>query len=325
VDYLSAVDLSDEQESFFKKMIAESSKGTKYKFVDKENVPLFVGGSELIGNISDGELFLNTSKQLAQNFKATHDNRMSDGILIVTVFSMLVNEQPKNFLAILKVDYEPVLQQIRDSDDSTKVTFQEITDSLLEDKKALQKRALVDVSDAFDWDVIAVERAKTVAEQDTEGAIGKHFKNFLSVTLLENNSTLTRKVIAQTKRWADGRAELNPSDVRARVIKYIEAHDGQSVNLDDIRDVICEHEDQEIKTVLMESFNQHMDDESLTGVQFLSRANSIPDKERRTKLKTNTNVILEWRGEMADVGITRERINGQEVFTIAAERVDELS
>jgi hypothetical protein len=164
VEYLTAVTLTAEQRIFFQNMIAESSRGTKYRFADPANAPLNMQCTELVNNLHDDAIFLNTSQAIAHNFKATHDNRMADGIVVVTTFSMVVNTQTNNFVSILKLDYKPVLQQIRDQTDPTKVTFKEITDSLLEDKSAIQKRAIFDIGQSFEWDVIAVERGKSTSK-----------------------------------------------------------------------------------------------------------------------------------------------------------------
>jgi hypothetical protein len=325
VDYLSAVTLSVEQKKFFQDMIAESSRGTKYKFVDADNAPLNTQCQSLVENLNDNELFIKTSRSIAHNFKAQHDKRMADGIVVVTTFSMEVNMQPRNFVAILKLDYKPVLRQVRDEADPSQVTFQEITDSLLEEKAAIQKRALIDIGDSFNWDVIAVERGKATANHDTDTAIGDHYRNFLSVTLLEDNSTITRKAISHTKKWATQHEELIPSDAKARVVKYIGAHNDQNINMDEIRDLLCEHNDVETKNRLTASFNDYMDNVELSGVQFTSKANSIPNTDKRTKVKTNKNVILEWQGEMQDAGIERKNVNGQTVYTIIADNVNDIS
>jgi hypothetical protein len=324
-EYLTAVTLTATQKSFFQDMIVEASRGTKYKFTDVSHAPLFEQCENLVGNLNDNDLFIETSESIAHNFKATHDKRMADGIVVVTTFSMEVNLQPKNFVAILKLDYKPVLQQVRDTEDRSKVTFQEITDSLLEDKSAIQKRAIIDVGDSFNWDIIAVERGKSSSTQDTDVAIGDHFKNFLSVTLLEDNSSVTRKVISHVKKWSSRHEELVPSDVKARVIDYIGAHDDQNINTDDIRDLICEHQNQDTKRRLIGSFNEYMDNVELRGVQFTAKANSIPDIEKRTKVKTNKNVTLEWQGEMNNAGIQKREVDGQIIFTIIADNVNDIS
>ncbi|GAC12225.1 hypothetical protein GCHA_4307 [Paraglaciecola chathamensis S18K6] len=325
VDYLSAVSLSDKHKSFFQEMISESSRGTKYLFVDEEKATLKGQCKELVDNLDDNDLFVQTSEQIAHNFKAQHDKRMADGIVIVTTFSMIVNAQAQNFVAIMKLDYKPVLHQIRDEKDPSKVTFEEITDTLLEEKAAIQKRAIIDVGQSFEWDVIAVERGKANSKQDTDVAIGDHFKKFLSVTLKEDNSVMTRKIISHSKRWAEKHQELVPSDVRARVIKYIEAHEEQAINVDDIKELICNHESDDTKRRLKVSFDDYMDDVELSGVQFTSKPNSIPAMEKKTKIKTNMNVKLEWEGEMKEAGIERKKVAGKIVYTVTADSVNDIS
>ena len=325
VDYLSAVNLTSTQKDFFTEMIAESSRGTKYTFVDVENALLNGQCEELVNNLNDDELFLKLSKSIAHSFKSKHDKRMANGIVIVTTFSMLVNMQPQNFVAIIKLDYKPVLQQIRDTDDPTKVSFEEITDSLLEEKAAIQKRAIIDVGESFNWDVIAVERGKTGAQQDTDVAIGDHFRSFLSVRLLEDNTVLMRRAIAQSKKWATQHEELIPSDVKSRVVSYMDAHDGQAINMDDVRDLICIHENPETQARLALSFDKYMDEIGLSGNQFTPSKNSIPKKDKKTKLKTNMNVTVEWIGEKEDVGVEQKTVNGRTVITITADNVDDIS
>lgn len=325
VDYLTAVSLSAEHKKFFQDMIAESSRGTKYKFVDVDNAPLYKQCCDLVNNLNDDTLFIDTSKQIAHNFKAQHDKRMADGIVIVTTFSMVVNTQSQNFVAIMKLDYKPVLQQVRDENDPTKVTFEEITDTLLEEKSAIQKRAIIDVGESFNWDIIAVERGKSTSKQDTDVAIGDHFKNFLSVTLLEDNSAMTRKVVSHSKKWATQHQELTPSDVKARVINYIDAHEDQTINMDDIKELVCNHENHDTQNRLEASFDSYMDEAELSGIQFTSKPNSIPKSEKKTKIKTNMNVTVEWQGEMADAGIVKSTVGGRTVFTITADNVDDIS
>ena len=323
VDYLTAVELTEEQNSFFQDMIAESSRGTKYRFVDPENSYLPPLCRHLLDNIDDNDTFVSDSQQIANNFKAQHDNRMANGIVVITAFTMLVNMEPSNFIAILKLDYKPVLQQVRDEDDPTHVSFQKITDSLLEDKSAIQKRVIIDIDDSFEWDAIAVERGKSAADLDTDVAIGSHFQKFLNVALLGDNSALTRKIITQSKKWASQQVELVASDIKSRVVNFIGAHNDQSVSLDDIKEIVCCHANQEVGRKLERHFDEFMDAADLSGVDFIAKANSIPDKERKTKVRTNLSVTLEWTGEMADSGIERVTVDGKTIFTIKADHVNE--
>lgn len=287
VDYLEQVTLNPKQTDFFKEMIAESSRGTKYQFKDRVDPSLFNDCSMILDNPDDDDFFINQSEIIAKNFKAEHDKRMADGIVIITVFSMEVNSKRERFIAILKLDYKPVLQQVRDPKKPKHVIFKEITDSLVEDKSAIQKRAIIDIGDSFDWDVIAVERSRTVAEQDTESAIGDHFSNFLNVKLLMNNSAMTKKAITHIYQWAKGEQTLTATDIKAKTIHYVEAHDGKTINMDDVRGLICDHPDEKIKADLTTSFDTFMDEVGFNGVQFTARKNSIAASEKKNKVTTN--------------------------------------
>ncbi|EKO3811028.1 nucleoid-associated protein [Vibrio harveyi] len=321
VDFLSEVSLTEDQKEFFSNMIAEASRGTKYDFIDLERGNLAINCKSILDNQTNDN-FVSQSEKIAVDFKAQHDKRMSDGIVVVTSFSMIVNTERKRFVAILKLDYQAVLQQVRDVTDPTKVSFQQITESLIEDRTAIQKRAIVNIGDTFNWNVIAVERTKSVAKQDTDLAIGDHFQKFLNVKLKESNSSTTRKVITHAAQWATKQEGLVATDVKSRVINFLEANDERNINLDQVRDLICESDDEERSALLKESFDGYMDDVNLSGAQFTARANSIPKSERKFALKTNKNVTISWEGEMSKAGIKKE-VTGQTVtITITANKVD---
>lgn len=321
VDYLSEVTLTDNQTKFFGDMIAEASRGTKYDFIDPEHGNLSISCKSILDDQSDKN-FVHESEKIALDFKSQHDKRMADGIVVVTSFSMIVNTERKRFVALLKLDYQSVLRGVRDKTDPKKVSFQEITDSLVEDKSAIQKRAIIDVGDTFDWSVIAVERTKSAAQQDTDTAIGEHYQKFLNVKLKESNSAVTRRVITHTKIWASKQEGLTPTDVKSRVINYLEANDERNVNLDEIRDLVCETEDEQRSLSLKESFNAYMDDVNLSGTQFTSKSNSIPKKERKFSMKTNKNVTIAWEGEMDKAGIKKVVSGNTVTITITANKVD---
>lgn len=321
VDFLSEVTLTGSQKSFFGNMIAEASRGTKYSFIDPEHSNLSICCKSILTNQSD-ENFVHQSEKVASDFKGQHDKRMANGIVIVTSFSMIVNTERTRFVALLKLDYQAVLRQIRDEHDPKKVSFQQITDSLVEDKSAIQKRAIVDVGDAFDWDVIAVERTKSAAKQDTDTAIGSHFQKFLSVKLRENNSAVTRRVISHTNVWAKKQEGLTSTDVKSRVINFLEANDELNVTMDDIRDLVCNSSDDDKTASLKASFNNYMDEVNLSGVQFTPKSSSIPKSERKFTMKTNKNVTINWEGEMEKAGI-KKLVSGNTVtITITANEID---
>lgn len=324
VDYLSEVTLTNTQKDFFRDMIAEASRGTKYDFIDSERGGVALNCRNILDDKSD-ENFVQCSEQLAHDFKVQHDKRMANGIVVVTCFSMVVNTERKRFIALLKLDYQSVLRQVRDPKDPKKVSFQEITESLIEDKSAIQKRAVIDIGESFDWDVIAVEQGKSVSKQDTDDALGSHFKKFLDIRLKESNSALTRSVISHAKMWASRQeSHLSPIDVKARVISYLEANDERVISLDDIRDLVCVADDEEHTKALQASFNHYMDEVDLGGTSFTSKAQSIPKSEKKSKLQTNKHVTITWEGDMSKAGIEQTKVGDTVKITITANQVDAI-
>lgn len=322
VEYLSEVTLTESQREFFAEMIAEASRGTKYDFIDPEKSNLALSCESILIDVSTKN-FIWQSEKIAVDFKGQHDKRMADGIVVVTSFSMEIQTgQRERFVAILKLDYQSVLRQVRDIKNPKKVSFQEITDSLVENKSAIQKRAIIDIGQTFDWDVIAIERSKATSDHDTDTAIGSHFQRFLNVRLKESHSAITRRVVSAVNVWAKNQEGLVASDIKSRVISHLDAHSERIVTLDDIRDLVCSDADPQQTLLLQDSFDNHMDNVNLSGVQFKSKSDSIPKKERKFEMKTNKNVTICWEGEMEQAGIQKVTTGNTVVITITANTVD---
>jgi hypothetical protein len=294
VDCLDQVMLTPLQKEFFKNMIAEAARGTRYEFYgDDKTLSDYCG---LIIN-DPATNFIETSKDIVKGFKKEHLTSFSDGVVIVALVSMTVNTLQQYFVAILKVDYTKVFAQKRDPNSPTTVSFTEIADSLAEDKSAIQKRALIDISNVFDWDVLAVERNKSTTEQDTEAAISKYFKKFLGVKLQQNDSSYVRVLPAEVHKWARAQNDPEAADKKARTYNLILAKDGQSMTVDDIKTTVCSTPEQE------KSFDEHMDKKQLNGVQFIARKNSLVSKDNVTKLKNEKGVQIIYSGEMKHANI----------------------
>ncbi|MFQ3191529.1 MAG: hypothetical protein ACI936_002670 [Paraglaciecola sp.] len=295
VEHLDQVDLTILQKEFFKNMIVEAARGTRYTFTDKTNNILVDHCEDILENTTQN--FVQTSKLIVDEFKLMHQGSVSDGVVIVSHVSMIVNGFQKFFIAILKVDYTKVLAQKRNPEQPSHVHFTEIADSLAEDKKAIQKRALIDISNTFEWDVLAVERSKTNSDRDTESAITNYFKSFLRVRLQKVDSSYTRIVPTSVFGWAKSNNDEDAFDKRSKTYNLIKANDGQNISMDDVRDVVCDTPEQE------HSFNAYMDEKELNGVQFTARANSLIDKDNITRMKNENGVEIKFKGTMVNAGI----------------------
>ena len=323
-DYLDRVTLTRDQSNFFKEMIIECAKGTQYAFADPSHSVIYQSCDSILSDPQNN--FIDRSRDLASNFLSTHPHNASDGILIVAQVSMVINTITNNFIAILKVDYTKVLEQVRDRNQPGYVSFNEIVDSLSENKSSIQKRALIDIGTTFNWDVLAVERGKTGQQLHTDVAISDYFKSFLSVNLMHTDSTYARKVPSAVYQWARTEAEIDASDAKAISISVIKSNDGCSMSMDDIKDRVCSHDDSAVVSRLRNSFDTFMSsvEVQLSGVQFVARGDSIRAKDSYAKMETNYGVTIQWEGERQDAMIEKIVLpNGQLKIEIIADNVTE--
>jgi len=325
-EYLDDVELSTTQKIFFKEKVTECAKGTQYIFKDNNESDTATLCSGII--VSPSNDFVANSKKLAEKFLITHPNTASSGILIVTRVTMVINTVTQSFIAILKVDYTKVLQQIRDKTNVKKVTFKEIADSLSEDKNSIQKRALIDTGDTFDWDILAVEKGREGQKLDTDLAITDYFEKFLTVQLKQTDSVYSRCVPSHVKKWANMEEDIDAIDARAKVVSYMQAMDSQIISMDDIRTLVCVSDHEEKYEAHKRSFDSYMSKEEvqLNGVEFIVRANSIGKKSQTTKLETNTNVTICFEGTKEERQIEIENLDSGEVkITIIADNVNDIT
>ncbi|GAA0376539.1 hypothetical protein GCM10009092_45850 [Bowmanella denitrificans] len=322
-EYLDEVILTKNQREFFRDIILEAARGTQYSFRDNKNSFVVTECSKITKDPSNN--FVSSSKTLTEHFLYTHPTNALDGIIVISRITMEVNTETKNFIALLKIDYTKVLEQIRDKKKPGVVSFHEIVHSLSEDKKAIQKRALIDIDDSFEWDVIAVERNKVGQKIDTEDAISKYFRQFLDVSLKVNGSTCSRRLPSAVSRWAKTEELVDAIEAKAIVVAMIKASDGQSIMVDDIRDKVCARKSQAEYKKLKNSFDSFMDKEEyqLKGAQFVARSNSLAKKDEVTTLKTNYGVTISFEGSEKEAKVNRVKLeSGQMKIEILADHVE---
>jgi hypothetical protein len=309
-EYLSQINLSGQsQRDFFKKLIVDTAKGTQFVFSAPDD--------NKVKNYCDGILadpsgsFVKFSRDIVRDFHEHHSGTTTSGIVIVA--RVTIGHQPNqhNMIAVIKVDYTPVLNQKRDSADPTIVSFEELIETLAETEVSVQKKALIDVGNKFEWDVVAVERNKGGKNYDSDKALTDFFKKFLSVRLRLNNSTYTRLVISAVNDWAkqyDGDMESTPSDLKAKTVNLLEAYDDQPFSLDTLKEVVCKHNSAAEAQSLAADFDDYMAEKGLSGVSFTPRKNSIQPADRKTTLSTDDDVKVIFSGSAEDNNIEIEKM-----------------
>ncbi len=332
--YLDEVTLTNEQKVFFKNRIAEVAEGTQYKFVDKAHNIL----AGLCTNLASSEQnFIDKSKTICNDFKSHHSGNMTDGAFIIATFKMLNTDDSNiSLIALIKMDQKKVLEyELEVTEDGRKAKMREIADSFIESKEAVQKVAIIDVSNVFAWDILAKERKKS------EG-IADYFKNFLNAQMKDTPSSLTKKTVSEVTKWAKLHTDLlkdipeleeRTSDyasyVKSRAIGFINANDGVTFNAENFITHIFNLEQltddsKEKVELLHNNMKEHLTTTGVYGQVFIPRPSAITKTIARTKKRTEEGVVIEWQGNPEDKGIKIDVVNGKKRITILTSLLEDL-
>lgn len=322
---VTEISLDADQLGFFLRHIKTVATGIQYEFID---------GATHTKNpckaLSSDEVdFAETSRELTVSFASHHRKNMASGVFVVASLTLSAVEGRKPALIfIAKFDHKNVYQIIRGAEangEYSKASMKKLTDTLVEDKTAIQKSALIDVSDLFSWDVLASER-----KLKESGEITDYFKAFLGVKLMEVASTLTRRTVALTKKWAaDIPDDLLPEgqtrgDFAYRAVAYMQVADLFDTGKFIAAVVRSSNLPQNKAKSLADSLRASMDDAGLSNQSFAPKPNSLPKISRKQVWKTSEGLIMEFQGEAADFGIKiSDRSDGKpgKVLTITTQDV----
>lgn len=183
-----------------------------------------------------------------------------------------------------------------------KALLTEITKTFVEDKKAIQKSALIDVSEDYKWDVLATDRSAT-----GKLALRDYFSRFLSVVEKETPSTLTPKVISTIRKWAinnkaSGDLSFDVSTYKNKVIDYLNGT--AKFKTKDCIEAVLDGENDNKLEVLRKSLKTFFDLNGLTGQSFAPNKGRIDKAARKHIRRTAEGVVLEWEGNPEDLNIT---------------------
>lgn len=313
--YLDAVVISDEQKKFFRDRLIDVSQGNQYIFSDKETAGTYKLCSEILEDTANN--FLQVSKSLTADFKGRHNKNTSNGVFI-TALAKINGERDLIFL--VKLDHKKVYRyQVKDAT----ALLEEIKNTFIEDKSAVQKVALIDVSNHYIWDALVYDRAKP-------GGITDYFKNFLSVKLRDTPSKWTTDAARHPQRWASAHRELldpdqQPYHYKERAIQYLSTT--SLFNTDAYIEFVIKDEDEVRSELLKKSFSDYITEAGLSGQEFTPNRGSLTARTKRHVLKTSEGVTLEWTGSAEDANININRVpdgNGLHTITVKSSNIKDV-
>lgn len=313
--FLNKVVISEEQQRFFKARLGDSAQGRQYVFVDgsalRPNVQAIIEG--------DDNAFVQLSKEIASQFKLTHTNNTSDGVFIVSVASI----GERKLLFLVKLDHKKIYQyKVQDN----QALLEEVKNTFSEDKSAIQKVALIDISDRVSWDVLVMDRGA----RGNDTFITNYFRNFLGVNPRETDSDLTRKTMQAAREWATNNKNIiNPeqevSFYKNRARDYLLNHD--VFNTGEFIEAVVQDPDTNRRNSLKESLLSFMQEKGLAGQVFSPKSNAITKAISKNIRKTAEGVRIEWEGSAATHGIkipNERNANGQYEIIIRTSSIEDI-
>ncbi|SDE18054.1 nucleoid-associated protein [Pedobacter soli] len=317
-EYLEEVTLNEAQETFFKSRFAEISEGTQFIFSDKKRSNIYKDCEDIVGDPDKN--FIRASKSITYEFRKEHNKSTTDGVFITALVS--VNGGQK-LIFLLKLDHIKVYQY---KVTKNKALLKEIKDTFSEDKRAIQKAAIVDISDYYKWDVLAKDRSAT--QLDT--GITDYFRRFLDVVELETPSKLTELALRVASRWAGQNIdtldpEQDPSAYKGRAIAYLKNAD--KFDTDEFINTIIYDEDADRRQLLANSLKALMDDMGLSGQSFRPNAGTLSKSQVKNIRETAERVKIEWEGKAEESNIdipNHPDEDGYYTITIRTSRINNL-
>jgi len=317
--YLDEVILNDEQTKFFQARFAEVSQGTQFEFNDKTTSDVYKKCKTIIDD-SDKN-FLEVSRELTASFKSHHiKNTTNDGVLITALVSVM---DKTDLIFLIKLDNRKVYEY---SIKEKKAMMHEIKNTFVEDHRAVQKTAIINVVGFRVWDVIARDRSAIPGKP-----IRDFFANFLDVRERETPSVLTSKTIKEVRKWANIHKAIlskEPSSYKKRCIEYLRTH--TEVKFSNLINMVIHDEDLKKKKALQKSLKKHFEEVGLYGQIFKPNPGSIKEEEKKTVYQTAEGVKIEWEGKSnaEDVNViipnTPNSNDGRYHITIKTSAIEEI-
>ncbi|MDB5992603.1 MAG: hypothetical protein JWQ10_4006 [Herbaspirillum sp.] len=310
--FLDEVELQEKQKAFFLDRLRDIAEGTQYKFLP-EAVSL-KEKCELL--LDDAQDFNQISRQITRDFAGRHQEQMSAGVFVIAVVTFqAAAHNSRKLILMVKMDRRPSFSYKYELRNGRKIAvMEEVPNALSETKAAVQKSAVVDVTDHFAWDVLAFDRVKKPLLSD-------YFKAFLGVTARHQDSELTRIAHGTVKKWAGKLApEAMPEgedlfSYTGRAFNYLNDH--AQFDTDAFIDAVIKDQNSERKDVLVRQLKDELALAGVAGQQFVPRPGSIPKKQSKQVYQTAEGVTITFEGDKDAVGLRIEaKPDGGKILTI---------
>lgn len=260
-----------EFEPFFIGRVVETLRGNRFEFE---------GASETLRELRAAEggpdAFVAASKKLARQFHRD-DGRFRRGILMVTT---LVTG-PRKLYSLIKYDHERVIAfDVIDAN----AALRAVVTGLTESPKALQKSALIELSDGGGH-LVVLDRSKRTGITD-------FFRDFLGVRRSHGEDELTTAVVRTLIKTVRDHADALPTEITAHVKERLVRIAEQRPAFDADQffgDYFGAHGSEAVRA----SFDRNFAGHGFDGESFTFDLASLPDDgPRKYRTKEGVNIVV---------------------------------
>ncbi|MGO2232720.1 hypothetical protein [Marinomonas sp.] len=311
------VTLEPEQRKFFEKRFRSTAEGTQFVFTTYGG-DLKKKGLDILNNAKS---FNQISKDLARSFTELHKGQMSDGVFVVSLIEYEFRKgQKEHALFLVKINRQASFPYRYKRDEMTGRVVAHIDNSptsLVQDNKAISKSAIIDLTDEFLWDVLAVDA-------NGHPSITDYFKDFMSVTEREKDSVLTVKANSAVREWTRKNISSLPegenyNTFTGRAYEYIKAN--SEFNTEEYIKYIVKDSNKDNENTLRKSLREHLNKKGVGGQKFKLYEGSIKTGDKTNKYTTEEGVEVTYNGDQEKAGIKIAENKDYTIVTITTKKL----
>lgn len=260
------------------------------------------------------------TQAISYQFDRLHGVTAREGAFFI--FELTTDNPRTKIYSLIKYDYHEAIEQAEGENGSN--LLRRIVNALIADKKAIQKSALIRVTDGrADSDVSTHDRIKKGAE------IGDYFASFLEVERSRSDEELNKAVEDVIRQTLKESKEILPDEkippAFERARQFL--RDKQEINEESIFEAILiaagNPEEEATRATLLRRTTAKIRSAKLTGLTF-SPDPQVLRRPRIRRIKTIEGVVLSYPDDPDGMVVVREDVQGGgERITITTNRIEE--
>lgn len=302
--------------SFFLSRILDTDVAPVYQFKDVSR------SRDCLQNMALGVTTFEAGAQsLSMEFSREHDTTTREGAFFI--FELRTDDDAVRIYSMIKYDYREVIEQSEDDDGETRL--RRIINAFIDDKKAIQKAALIRIVNGVAEELVATrDRTRTAPE------IADYFAKFLDVKRNSTDDELNRRMVDALRNTFSECKELLPGQDVAAALRQAKAvlRDRQHIDEEAIIDAVIaaagHPQNEETQSLLRKRTTQKLRAKRLTGLEFRPDRGILRQPAMR-RIRTTEGVTVLYPDEVNAVRVHRvlNAAGHGETITITTDQIVE--